>query len=352
MRAKVSVIVPIYRIPERYLRQCIDSLIGQTLREIEILLIDDGSPDNADEICEEYAARDDRIIVIHQENQGVSVARNTGLDHAEGTYIMFADPDDWLEVDCCEQVYREIDCRGCDVVFFQAYRESEYKHEAIYTYINEPRELTREDIRLAQLDTLAGNPMPFGIDMAVPWGRIVRRDFLERHELRFVPGIKKQQDTVWHLYLYEFLDRAYVMAYAGYHYRLHMGSVCHKYNPQMPRLINEVEHECDKFICRYHPDDERYHRALGCRCTNSTRDIAIAFLFHSEYPSSYERTKQVISEYMDDPVVKAYVRKANIRGFRNLNAVIRFLLLRYRWFRLYHGYNLAVRQIKKLTHKD
>ena len=85
MNVKVSIVVPIYKIAESYLRKCIDTLINQTLREIEVLLVDDGSPDHSGTICDEYAAKDGRIIVIHQPNQGVSVARNTGVDHATET---------------------------------------------------------------------------------------------------------------------------------------------------------------------------------------------------------------------------------------------------------------------------
>lgn len=91
----VSIIVPIYKV-EKYLPKCIESLIKQTYRDIEIILVDDGSPDGCPQICDEYAAKDSRIIVIHQKNAGVSAARNAGLDIAKGEYIGFVDPDDWV----------------------------------------------------------------------------------------------------------------------------------------------------------------------------------------------------------------------------------------------------------------
>ena len=93
---KISVIVPVYKV-EPYLRKCLDSIVGQTYRNLEIILVDDGSPDNCGEICDEYAERDERILVIHKANGGVSSARNAGLAAAAGEWIGWVDPDDWVE---------------------------------------------------------------------------------------------------------------------------------------------------------------------------------------------------------------------------------------------------------------
>lgn len=98
---KISIIVPIYNV-EPYLRKCLDSIVGQTYRNLEIILVDDGSTDNCGAICDEYAARDGRIIVIHQLNGGLSKARNSGLDIASGSYLGFVDSDDWIELDMFE----------------------------------------------------------------------------------------------------------------------------------------------------------------------------------------------------------------------------------------------------------
>lgn len=95
MSPLVSIIVPIYKV-EAYLRRCLDSIVNQTYTNLEIILVDDGSPDNCPQICDEYAAKDNRIIVIHKENGGLSDARNTGLDICKGEYISFVDSDDWV----------------------------------------------------------------------------------------------------------------------------------------------------------------------------------------------------------------------------------------------------------------
>lgn len=103
----ISIIVPIYDV-EQYIEKCIDGLIAQTYQDIEIILVDDGSPDRCGEICNQYAETDKRIVVIHQKNQGVSAARNAGLNVAKGEYIGFCDPDDYVEPDMYRRLYKEM----------------------------------------------------------------------------------------------------------------------------------------------------------------------------------------------------------------------------------------------------
>lgn len=106
--SKVSIIVPIYNV-EIYLRKCIDSILLQTYKNLDVILVNDGSPDNSHKICDEYAQKDDRVIVIHESNVGVSSARNTGLDIASGKYIVFVDLDDYITKDMYELMVYEIE---------------------------------------------------------------------------------------------------------------------------------------------------------------------------------------------------------------------------------------------------
>ncbi len=110
----ISVIVPVYKV-EPYLRKCLDSIVDQTYRNLEIILVDDGSPDNCGAICDEYAARDHRIIVIHKENGGVSSARNTGLAQAKGDWIGWVDSDDWVEPDMYEYLLENAERYDADI---------------------------------------------------------------------------------------------------------------------------------------------------------------------------------------------------------------------------------------------
>lgn len=116
----ISIIVPIYK-AEKYLHRCIDSILAQTLTDFELLLIDDGSPDNSGKICDEYAQKDARIRVFHKENGGVSSARQCGIDNAIGQYTIHADPDDWVEPRMLEELYAKAKEEDADMVICDFY---------------------------------------------------------------------------------------------------------------------------------------------------------------------------------------------------------------------------------------
>ena len=118
----ISVIVPVYDVA-LYLRQCVYSIMNQSYADLEILLIDDGSPDQCGEICDEYVKQDNRVRVFHTDNRGLSAARNLGIRESNGNYIAFIDSDDWIEPDMYECLLRRAEETGADVVECGVYRE-------------------------------------------------------------------------------------------------------------------------------------------------------------------------------------------------------------------------------------
>ena len=126
----ISVIVPVYKV-EPYLRRCVDSILAQTFTDFELILVDDGSPDNCGAICDEYAAQDSRIHVIHQENGGLSAARNAGIDwtfdNSDSQWISFIDSDDWVHPQYLEYLYRAVAESGADASVCVYSAENEYR---------------------------------------------------------------------------------------------------------------------------------------------------------------------------------------------------------------------------------
>ena len=114
----ISVIVPVYNV-EKYISQCLESIINQSYQDLEIIVVDDGSTDNSGTICDEFAEKDKRIIVYHTENHGLSAARNYGIDHLQGEWLMFVDSDDWVSPKFCERAYEVARKNNADLVIFQ-----------------------------------------------------------------------------------------------------------------------------------------------------------------------------------------------------------------------------------------
>ena len=114
MNERISIIVPVFNV-EKYIERCVKSIENQSYRNLEIILVDDESPDRCPQICDEYAKRDERIKVLHKKNGGLSDARNAGLDVATGEYIAFVDSDDWVETDFIETLYRNAESENADI---------------------------------------------------------------------------------------------------------------------------------------------------------------------------------------------------------------------------------------------
>ena len=131
---KISVIIPVFNV-ENYLEKCLDSVVNQTLNDIEIICINDGSTDNSPNILESYVQKDARIIVINQENKGLSAARNRGLEIAKGEYISFVDSDDWIDENFLEKLYEAITKNNCDIAIATIIRKREYhqKYRVLYS---------------------------------------------------------------------------------------------------------------------------------------------------------------------------------------------------------------------------
>lgn len=178
---KVSVIVPVYN-GEKHLEQCMDSITGQTLREIEIICVDDGSADRSLEILERYAKKDERVRVICQKNAGAGAARNTGLAQAEGEYLSFLDADDFFEQDMLEQAYRKAKEQNAQILVFGSdqYREDlgEF-HQVSWTI----RKQALPSYRPMNYQTFTENV--FKVFVGWTWDKLFERAFVQKYHLKF-----------------------------------------------------------------------------------------------------------------------------------------------------------------------
>ncbi len=185
MNPKISVIVPVYK-AEKYLHRCVDSILGQTFSDFEVLLIDDGSPDRSGEICDEYAKKDSRVRVFHKENGGVSSARNMGLDNAVGNWITFVDSDDWLDCStlflCSKYVYDYDIIRFSTAYFFDKFaNKKEIKKHKEYTTIK------------SYISDLLNRNVPL-IGVA---GGLYRKDKIDEFNIRFIQDIRNGEDWLF-----------------------------------------------------------------------------------------------------------------------------------------------------------
>lgn len=225
----VSVIIPIYNV-ERYLKQCLKSVLNQTYKDMELILVNDASPDGSLTICKQFAERDPRITIIDKKvNEGVDMARFSGLDAAKGEYIYFIDPDDWLaRRDIIELMVNKADETGVDYVMMN-YQKVIGRHALIKTKYKRP--LTGFISRNEIMEKIY--PYLFGWPLINPclWSNLYRKSVIVKSGIR-PSGIKFGQDLVFNLRLTPYLNSIYIMnnSIIGYNYRF--GGLTHTYNPK------------------------------------------------------------------------------------------------------------------------
>lgn len=201
---KISIIVPVYK-AEAYLHKCLDSLRSQTLKDFEIILVDDGSPDSSGKLCDEYASWDSRIQVIHRQNGGVSVARQTGLDAAHGEYVIHADPDDWAEPTMLEELYAKAKEADADMVICDFYTNEgssqQYRKQ-------QPSSLNHLTVMSEMFQYIHGSCC----------NKLIKRSCLKRFDIRFTSWLSFCEDLAFNTYLLKFDIKIAYLPKAFYHY--------------------------------------------------------------------------------------------------------------------------------------
>ena len=217
---KVSIVVPVFN-TSKYLRQCLESIINQTLRDIEIICVDDGSNDNSLNILKEYQQHDSRIKVLTQKHKKQGAARNYGISVASGEYIGFVDSDDWCELDMFEKLYKraketDSDITMCAVTTFNDNNSNEYSKSNTYANLDIfPKEFFNRVF--SPTDTL-----DFFMDICVyPPNKIIRRELINSNNIKFPEGINNYEDGAFFFNTWFYASRISLIKFYGYYYRMY-----------------------------------------------------------------------------------------------------------------------------------
>lgn len=244
---KVSFILPIYNV-EKYLSECVKSILAQTYSDFEILLVDDGSPDNCPALCDEWARKDNRIKALHKPNGGLSDARNYGLDHAQGDYVVFVDSDDfWVNKDCLKHLMNVVDAHPeCDFIGYNcSYYYSDTKTYAKWVRYDENLVVpTYKNVAICSLVTSGTMPMSACL-------KIIKRKSLSDMGLRFIKGTIAE-DIPWFIDLLDGSKKCMFVNQYIYAYRQNVaGSITTSGNPKSTSdLFTIVKNEIKKMDSR------------------------------------------------------------------------------------------------------
>lgn len=317
----VSVIVPVYNV-ERYLNRCLNSIISQTFKDIEIICVNDGSTDTSLKILKEYQKIDNRIIVINKENEGVSKSRNKGIEVAKGEYIVFVDSDDWINLDMVEYMYNKAKNTDTDIVMCTYMRE--YINNSKEKVFNLPDEIIFEDNNL-KYDLYRKLFGPIGYELFKPdgmdslgtvWGKLYKSDIIKKNNVKFVnlDIIGSNEDSLFNIYTFKFASKILFINKPLYHYwRQNENSLTTKYNPNLMKQWHRL------FEYMYDVIDEENLDNIFCEALENRICMSVLGLGLNECSEDNTLSRrnkiQNIKNIQSDFVIRKAYKKFNIEKF-------------------------------------
>lgn len=328
---KVSFVVAIYNV-EKYLSRCIESLIHQEMKEVEIILVNDGSKDGCLKICNAYAAQDARITVIAQKNQGAGAARNSGIQAAQGEWIFFVDGDDYVDaqaaVTLSEYMQPDLDVICFTNAVSDNGRIKTVRHsEQIICF-------EREDFVELQLSTLNRiGRYKYEMDVVEPacvWNKLYRREFLQKNGLAFATDMSRLEDIYFSLQVYDKAQKGIYVPIVGYYYQINNSSVTHRYQKNVINEFQMINARFKQFA--ESKNDPRFMRAFAERVTTHIRTCTVLYLCNASNPKGYrERRKMFMQLRMSEPYRSA-VRQVGIFDYKGYKERILALAVKWKWF--------------------
>lgn len=290
MNTMISVIIPVYN-SEKYLCQCLDSVINQTWENLQIICVDDGSSDKSRDILNKYALEDKRFCILNKENEGVSVARNFALEHAKGEYILFVDSDDWLDLNTIEVAIKAAREYEADIVMWSYIRELGTESRKKYIFPNdiffEGKSLKNKLYRRMIGPYGEEIERPENMDALCPiWNKLYRAELIREHELKFydIREIGTYEDGLFNLEVFKHTKKALFIEKYFYHYRRNnLSSITSMYKPQLSKQWDELFVLLKNYISE-NELDETYREALSNRIALSCISLSLNEMESNESP--------------------------------------------------------------------
>ena len=313
--AYVSVIVPVYNV-EKYLAGCIESILSQTYKDFELILVDDGAKDTSGLICDEYAAKDDRITVIHKQNGGLSHARNTGIAKSSGKYLLFVDSDDWIEPNTLRDTIKLAEDNQADVVIFGYFADIVNKEGKTSSYINHGEKMTINNVNeiAAMVVTWKRN---FVFDAS--WNKLYLAEIIKQNDIQMPVG-EIYEDTGFNLFVLPYLEKIVVSEKCYYHYmQRDAARITNTYNPHKFEFLKKRHISLLSYLSKYFQEDSIHI----CQSKYIYLKYVFSCVIDLFMPSSNLTTRekhQLVKEYKRDSTLVATLN--NIKGFSRLDLLI------------------------------
>lgn len=328
----ISIIVPIYKVSDKYLRQCIDSCINQSYRGIEIILVDDGSPDNCGEICDKYALKDARVKVIHKDNGGLVSARNAGFDTMKGAWHMYLDGDDWIDEDCLSQIMDAVKRNNNpDVVFWNIIQDLDGR--LIY---GKAKWICEDDEKMysgVECKELTRNTMIYSSGITPAYAKLINSKWAREFNIKHDPRLRQGEEGVeFSLRLFYYARTALFLNKFYNYYRYNPSSISKSINEKNTKYMTDCFTVMEEDIEGFENRDEikrMYHQ----RVAYGLIAMAMSTYFHPNNPDSLKtKIKKFKNVIRSASLYKESIKKCPTIYMDRLRIIILYILkLRMYW---------------------
>ena len=303
MKDLISIIVPIYNV-EKYLNKCIESIVNQTYENIEIILIDDGSNDNSGIICDEYAKKDNRIIVVHKENGGVSSARNKGLKIAKGEWISFVDADDWIEQTFCQTLLNKVTQEQADIALCGYNRITDNRIEKINAN-NQEVFLNSNEYLVKSLNPQTG----FGFCHM----KLIKKEVLK--SISFNERIEVGEDALFNIQLSTYIKKAVFLKQPLYNYRINNQSVVKRYDENYANKYLKSMKIIEEYIWQEYNEENEENIEIKQNYYNFVAYhimlIIVNYRYHPDNKMCNAQRKNMLKEVINNDLFIIGLKKSN-----------------------------------------
>lgn len=311
--AKISIIVPVYNV-EKYIDRCLQSLISQTYKDIEIIIINDGSTDNSLQICEKYAQNDKRIKLYSKKNEGLGLTRNYGIDKSNGDYIAFVDSDDFVTENMCESLLEAAEQYNAEVVYGNVYYYdngmTKEKNKIIETTVWQKNEVS--DFLLDLIGTKPSEKNDTIMEVSV-WKALFKKEVFEKFKIRFVSEREYiSEDIIFDIDFLSKVNKVVAIKDFVYYYCVNPNSLSKSFRADRFEKVKKLYFKIIDMLKKYYPQEkfqERTDRLLLARARTNIRQI----VKHRKVLNKKE-TKEAIMKICNDKDLKEILDRYNINS--------------------------------------
>ena len=327
---KVTFIVPVYNV-ESYLRRCLDSIIHQTVTDYEVIIVDDGSTDGSGEICNQYVAKDDRFVVHHKENGGVSTARNAGIDMATGDYLFFVDADDWLEPMALEKSLDIINRHHApDAVCFGFCHDNESVGAVSFCQEIEGKEYIKQFI--CELTNGSAEALKRGVNLYAPWAKLYKRQIIDEHHLRFDKELKVAQDFWLNLCYFFYCENIVVDNTKVYHYFTNENSLVNRLSKERLqegiRFLNRLE----AYQFEQLENNGSFLNAIHYQLLKTVSAAMNSYFIHPDNKNGFCQNWHELRVFFQEPTIRHWKAELTFKDWRDFQDLRDIVLLKSHLF--------------------